>query len=150
MRSLIVVVLILALLILPGRAFSQEEESCLGGEWYGHYVTLSEGIEAQRFSSEDTVEQLADKVLNLYSIQFTLEALSRYAPECAQLIIRKTAVLAGLYADFGMLIVLQMNDLGLSEEAFTALIEEYAHWIEVGTQSLQVAIELTPIVENAQ
>lgn len=149
MKYLLVLLVLVALLVAPVRALSQED-ACMGGEWYTHYTTLTNGIEAMRFLPEDTTEQLADKVLTLYSIQFSLEALTRYSPECAQTLIRKTSMLAGLYADLGMLVILQMNDLGLSDEAFGALAEDYAYWIGVATQSVQTATEATSVVESAQ
>lgn len=147
--ALLIVATLLYVLVLSTRgAGAQETEPCMAGEWYQPYVEFVAAAHDQTPLDTDAPDVLADKVINLYSIQFFLEALALAVPECAQPLVRKTAALVSIQADAGMLMVLLRNDLPLPEGAIAALHTQYTAQLGFADSVVQNAYDQLNLVEG--
>lgn len=147
---LMVVAVLLALLFTTGNAGAQEPTPCIGASWYDAYLLMQGQLAAQQPSASDDDEHIADKALNLYSLQFYLEALADAAPDCARPLLTKTAQWVGLQADFAMLTVLQSSGLGLPEESYAVIVERYHSRITAAASFVQNAYDSLYIVTEAE
>lgn len=152
---LFVVGVLLMLKWAVSSAGAQEAEGipCPAAGWHETYLSLVGEALENRPQPADEVETLADKTITLYTIQFYLEAIEPIAPECAQTTIHKTALLIGLQADMGMLLVLQANEtsgLRLPQPAFDMLLEEYQRHISGAEGVVQYSYQQLSIFEEAE
>lgn len=143
-------VLLLLALAIPVARSQEVPEICPTEEWFNTFVLIQGGVDANIPTPEDSTDILADKTINLFAYSYVLEVLSSVVPDCAKPLISKYAVLVGVYADFGMLVVLQSGDLGLSEESFTYLLEQYSALMVTGEASVGKAYRDLNLEETLQ
>lgn len=137
----------LIMLVRVGRA---ESVPCPKGQWHDTYTQLVETAQGSIIQQTDTSEEVLQKTMTLYSIQFQLEAFAHTesVPDCAHDLVNKTVQLLRFQADFQLFLILQSGDWAVPDETAESIVSFYTIMLERAVSSLGSAVERTELISG--